>query len=209
MEIDKTVEIAYPRATVWAALSDVRLVAECLPGASLTSELGADRYKGQFKVKVGPLTGAFDGEVAIVRNSADYSAEVSGKGGDAKTSSRVSGSMAYRVEEVAPSLSRLQIKTEVALAGAFAQFGKAAVIQEIANRITAEFVRNLEQHLAVRAPSPSVTATLPGSPARPPASPAAPAPKPARELDAGNLLWAILRDRLAALLRRLTGRASS
>lgn len=207
MEINKTVDIAFPRAAVWAALSDVRLVAQCLPGASLTEELGDDRYKGQFKVKVGPLTGAFDGEVSIVRHPADYSAEVSGKGGDAKTSSRVSGSMAYRVEEAGPSLSRLQMKTEVALAGAFAQFGKAAVIQEIANRITAEFVRNLEQHLTANAPA-SVEPVSGEAQALAPVRTNTTPPPAARELDAGNLFWAILRDRVVGFFRRLAGRAS-
>src|SRR5690349_9682351 len=133
MQIKKTVEVAHPLDTVWRALCDIELVAACLPGASITEALGGDKYKGRFQVKVGPLAAAFAGEVAIERNEQDHSATVSGKGTDAKSSSRASGSLSYKLEKAGPATTRIVVDSQVDLAGALAQFGKGAVMNEIAN----------------------------------------------------------------------------
>ena len=152
MEITRTVDIAYPAETVWRALCDINLVADCLPGASITGDLGEDRYTGRFQVKVGPLAASFDGEVGIERRPETLSATVSGKGADAKSSSRASGALTYRLEDAGAGATRISIDASINLAGALAQFGKAAVIQEIANRITGQFVKNLEGRLAAIPP---------------------------------------------------------
>jgi uncharacterized protein len=62
------------------------------------------------------------------------------------------------------------------------------VMQEVANRITAEFVRNFETRLS--AASGPVNAGSEGS------------SESSKSLDAGNLLWSILRERFLALFRR-------
>jgi len=193
MQIKKAVEVAHPLETVWRALCDIELVAACLPGASITEALGGDKYKGRFQVKVGPLAASFAGEVEIARDEAAHSATVSGRGADAKSSSRASGSLAYRLEPAGPAATRILVDSQVDLAGALAQFGKGAVMNEIANRITAQFVSNLEARLGPAAAAEAAPV--------PPAERAQPAP-----LDAGNLVWSVLRDRIVALLARLFGR---
>jgi len=90
MEIEKSFELAYAPELVWDALADVHLVAECLPGASIIGDLGQDRYKGRFSVKLGPLAAAFEGEVAIERRPDERAGTVSGKGIDKGSSSRAS-----------------------------------------------------------------------------------------------------------------------
>jgi carbon monoxide dehydrogenase subunit G len=200
MEITRTVEIAYPVDSVWRALCDINLVADCLPGASIVGDLGEDRYKGRFQVKVGPLAAAFDGEVAIERRPETLSATVSGKGADSKSSSRASGALTYRLENAGAAATRISIESEINLAGALAQFGKAAVIQEIANRITSQFVKNLEVRLA--ASEPVDTAEPAAAPVDAPTTTPPPAAQP---LDAGGLMWSILRDRIVAWFRRLFG----
>ena len=193
MEITKTVDIARPIDSVWRALCDINLVADCLPGASITGELGENRYKGRFQVKVGPLAASFDGEVGIERRPETLSATVSGKGADAKSSSRASGALTYRLEDAGAGATRIKIDLQINLAGALAQFGKAAVIQEIANRITGQFVKNLEGRLAVSAPVEAGESVV------------TPPPAAAQPLDAGGLVWSILRDRIVAWFRRLFG----
>jgi uncharacterized protein len=211
MDITKTVEVAHPIDTVWQALCDINLVADCLPGASITAQLAEDRYKGRFQIKVGPLAAAFDGEVAIERHKETRSATVSGKGADAKSSSRASGALNYVLEPAGTNATQIKVDSQINLAGALAQFGKAAVMQEIANRITSQFVQNLEARLAVAAPvQPAVTPPLssdepPFTPPPPSGEPVLTPPPLAKPLDAGGLLWSILRDRIVAFLRRLFG----
>jgi carbon monoxide dehydrogenase subunit G len=229
VEITKTVEVAHPVERVWQALCDINLVADCLPGASITADLGDDRYKGRFQVRLGPLAAAFDGEVGIERQPQTLSGTVSGKGADAKSSSRASGALNYRLEREDAGRTRISVQSEINLAGSLAQFGKAAVMQEIANRITLQFVTNLERRLAETAKADEQEVTPAASPPDPhydtlklnDQSPGArrphvPAPDDqslnvqshaGRPLDAGGLLWSILRDRIVAFFRRLFGSA--
>lgn len=215
MKIEKEFEVAQPPAVVWEAFSDMRLVAACVPGASIDGELGDGRYRGRFSVKVGPLAAAFDGEMTLTRDDAQLVGTVEGKGADARSSSRASGSMTYRLLPEGGG-TRVGVDCTMNLAGALAQFGKAAVMREIVNRITAEFARNLEAHLAarelptsVRDASASPVGEAVGTPAgeaasASPSRPLPPAPA-AQSLDAGRLLWSIVRDGIARFFRSLFG----
>jgi carbon monoxide dehydrogenase subunit G len=192
MKIEKSFELNHPREVVWSKMNDVTLVAQCLPGASIVEKLEDDRYKGRMSVKVGPMAAAFDGEIAIESRPADWTAIVSGKGADSRSSSRASGSMTYRLTGGgAPGATRVEVVSDINLAGSLAQFGKGAIMQEIANRITAEFVRNFEQALSATPGSASVEATA----SRP----------QSQSLDAGSLLWSVLRARFLALFRKRPG----
>lgn len=197
MKIDKTFEIGQPREYVWDKLNDVHLVAECLPGASIVSELGENRYKGKMSVKVGPMAATFSGEIAIESRRENWSCVVSGKGADSGSGSRASGSMSYSLADgSSPATTRVDIASDINLAGPLAQFSKGPIVQEIASRITGAFVANFESRL---------TAAAPGSePAV--ASSAASTQQP---LDAGGLLWAVLRDRLRSFFRGLFSRSSA
>lgn len=189
MKIEQSFALAHPRSLVWDRMNDVHTVARCLPGASIDEQLGDNRYKGRMAVRVGPMAAAFDGEIAIESRPDTWTAVVSGKGADARSSSRASGSMTYRLSEGAAGATRVDVVSNINLAGALAQFGKGAIMQDIASRITAEFIRNFESHLS--------------------ATPDAGVPAAARPaLDAGNLLWSALRARLHAFFKRLVGRSA-
>jgi uncharacterized protein len=189
MKIEKSFELQHAREFVWSWMNDVRFVAQCLPGASIVEDLGEHRYKGRMSVKVGPMAAAFDGEISINSDPQAWTAIVSGKGADARSSSRATGAMTYRLSEgSAPGATRVEVTSDINLAGPLAQFGKGAVMQEVANRITAEFVKNFEAALSAapdagQAATPDVEAS-------------------SQSLDAGNLLWSILRERFLGLFRK-------
>jgi carbon monoxide dehydrogenase subunit G len=193
MKIEKSFELKHPREFVWSKLNDVHFVAQCLPGASIVADLGDNRYQGRISVKVGPMAAAFDGEIAIEDRKQEWTGVVSGKGADSRSSSRASGSMTYRLSDgSAPHATRVDVLSDINLAGPLAQFSKGAIMQEVANRITATFVGNFETRLSAATASPEA-----------PASHAA-----AQSLDAGHLLWTVLRERLRAFFRGLFGRSS-
>jgi carbon monoxide dehydrogenase subunit G len=195
MKIEKSFELKHPREQVWNKLNDVRFVAECLPGASIVNDLGENRYKGRMSVKVGPMAAAFDGEIAIDGRKQDWTGVVSGKGADSGSSSRASGSMTYVLAEgTSPADTRVAIVSDINLAGPLAQFSKGAIVQDIANRITAAFVANFESRLA-ELNQAGETSLAP--------------PRQEQSLDAGGLLWVVLRERLRTFFRRLFGRSSA
>lgn len=213
MELKKSFDTRFPPEQTWQGLSDIHLVASCLPGASITEQISADEYKGKLSVKVGPLAASFDGLISIARDAENKVATVTGKGADVKSSSRVSATMRYQVTPAEAGGTHVEIVSDISLAGALAQFGKAAVMQEIANRMTNEFVRQFESRLAEQEaaqPAASALAASAGEPtgASAGATPTAAAPRPATQpapsqLDAGNLLWVILKDRVAGFFRRI------
>jgi carbon monoxide dehydrogenase subunit G len=189
MKIEKNFQIQHPREFVWSRMNDVHFVAQCLPGASIVENLGDHRYRGRLSVKVGPMAASFDGEVGIESKPQEWTAVVSGKGADARSSSRATGSMTYRLTEgSSPAATRVDVTSDINLAGPLAQFSKGAVMQEVANRITAEFVRNFEQALCAASGQPQSGSAVSAAPNQP--------------LDAGNLLWTIIRERFVALFRR-------
>ena len=183
MELKKSFDTRFTPEQTWAGLSDIHLVASCLPGASITEEIKPDEYKGRLTVKVGPLAANFDGLISIARDEAARVATVTGKGADAKSSSRVSATMQYTVTDGGDNGgSHVEIVSEISLAGALAQFGKAAVMQEIANRMTNEFVRQFEARLS--------------------GEEAAAGDGKGAQLDAGKLLWGVAKDRVSGMFRK-------
>jgi carbon monoxide dehydrogenase subunit G len=149
-------------------------------------------------VKVGPMAATFNGEIAIDSHRENWSGAVSAKGADSGSGSRASGSMRYSLGKgSSPATTRVDIASDINLAGPLAQFSKGPIVQEIANRITAAFVANFESRLAATSGGPDTAAAWP------------PAPQRQQSLNAGGLLWAVLRDRLRSFFRRLFGWSSA
>jgi carbon monoxide dehydrogenase subunit G len=202
MEIKKTFSSPFPVAVVWDAMTDIEFVAACLPGATITKPLGPGEYEGTFAVKLGPLAAAFAGVIRIDKQPEALTAVVTGKGQDGRSSSRVTASMTYRLSELATQGTQVDVVSDIALAGSLAQFGKAAVMQEVANRLTAEFLRNFEQRLEARAPVVEASGAADAGGTGAIAATAAPAPEPARQLNLLALLWQVLKARIGALFGR-------
>ena len=65
MELKNDFRVAVPVERAWAVLTDVELIAPCLPGAQL-QEIEGDEYRGIVKVKVGPITAQYKGKATFV-----------------------------------------------------------------------------------------------------------------------------------------------
>src|ERR1700684_375350 len=65
MLIKQDFEVAEPVAKVWEFFGDIPRVAACLPGATLTEDLGDDKHGGQFAVRMGPVKLQFAGTAQI------------------------------------------------------------------------------------------------------------------------------------------------
>ena len=83
VKLDKRYELGVSSTKAWAVLSNLEEIAACMPGASLGERLGDNAYKGSVKVKVGPATAQFGGEVEILAmDEAARSMTLKGKGAD-------------------------------------------------------------------------------------------------------------------------------
>src|SRR5438094_390476 len=71
MKIEDSFRVSVPVEEAWNVLLDVERIAPCMPGAQL-EEVEGDEYRGNVKVKVGPITAQYKGAARIVE--ADESA---------------------------------------------------------------------------------------------------------------------------------------
>ncbi|UKJ77627.1 SRPBCC family protein [Azospirillum brasilense] len=190
----QTLAVNFPRARVWPLLGDVEQVIACMPGASLTKPREGDRIFGQMRVKLGPIAAAFAGEGTLTMDEVTHTGVIHGQGTDPKNNSRAKADVTFAVLEEGPG-TRIDLTVDFTLTGVLAQFSRGAIVQEIANRLTAEFARNLEAKLAATAPVAEVAASSEAVVAPTPE----PASEPVKELNAGNLLWSMVKDWLRKL----------
>lgn len=166
MKFTQDFEIAAPLDQVWRLFQDVPVVVECLPGATLSEDLGGDRYRGDVSVKLGPVSARFEGEAAHAPDEPNRSGRIQGKGTDKKGGSRTQATIDYRLED-SPSGTRVTVDSDIMLSGRVAQFGRPGLVREMTGRIIQEFGANLERKLtegaapeaAGDAPAPHSTAS--------------------------------------------------
>lgn len=159
MHVEQHVEIGRPSAAVWAALEDVALIAECIPGAALIEQRGNEHFTGSLAVKVGPVSALFHVGVDVVRDSASLSGTVDGKGIDRMTSSQARARARYWLTAIDVENTRLSVAADVTLSGVIGQFASASVVNQIASRLAEGFAGNISARLAGDAGRPSRGAT--------------------------------------------------
>jgi carbon-monoxide dehydrogenase small subunit len=148
IEIRQSFVIARPQREVWNFLGDVERVVPCMPGAMLTA-LQDDRLQGQLAVKLGPIAAAFDGEARVIRDDAGQRGMIVGAGRDRLSASRANAEIEYQLSaEQGEAATRVNIVVRALLLGPLAQFGRGAIVSDLAARITDIFARNLEGRLA-------------------------------------------------------------
>ena len=192
MQLEQSFTLPFSRTAAWRAFADVPMLVSCMPGAALQGALrdveqGAD-LDLVFTVKLGPITGAFQGQGEVRRDSLTHSGTFSGTGADRKSGSRVKGEAKFALFEMGERETRVDITVNYSLTGALAQFSRGAIVKELAAALTRDFAANLRYRIAASETVSGVTET--GASA--PAAPESKAPQP---LDAGRLLWRALTSR--------------
>ncbi|MBL6810008.1 MAG: SRPBCC family protein [Litoricola sp.] len=140
VKLEKRYELGVPAQDAWAILSDLESVASCMPGASLGEKTGDNAFKGSVKVKVGPATAQFGGEVEILSmDAANHSLILKGKGAD-KGGSSASMELEASIEETDGQSVLVGLAT-VVVNGKFAQFGGRMMVQ-VSDVILKQFVDN-------------------------------------------------------------------
>jgi carbon monoxide dehydrogenase subunit G len=144
--IEKTFRVDEPVEKVWALLSDPRKVATCVPGAQITEQVDDKTYKGAIKVKVGPSTNEFKGELQVLRLDAQtHELEILGKGQDVRGKGSASMKMTGKLQTVDGG-TEVVSSSELTVVGILAQMG-ARVITEVSNIMFEQFVNNFKKQL--------------------------------------------------------------
>ena len=164
----------------WAAFNDIEGVAQCFPGATVTSVEG-DTFQGTVKVKLGPIQMLYNGTGTFAEK--DESARrmvIEAKGKD-KRGNGTAGADVVAVLSPEGESTRVEVTTDLAITGKPAQFGRG-VIQDVSDKLLGQFIVNLEQRLG--AGEAAETADQDAGPASQPTGAAA-TPEAAGDQDSG------------------------
>ena len=147
IKIEKTFQVQEPIESVWKFISDPRKVANCLPGAQIIETVDDRTFKGVIKVQVGPSVTDYKGQVHIERlDDQQHEIELVGKGQDIRGKGSASMKMTGKVQSLPDGSTEVASVAEVNVVGLLAQLG-ARMIQEVSNKMFAEFTSNLRLRL--------------------------------------------------------------
>ena len=132
--------------TVYAFMLDVNRVVQCLPGAQLSKVVDPNTFEGQIKIKVGPITVAYNGLARITdRDDANRSAKLSGEGRETTGSGSARATVLMSVKQV-DSSSEVTLVTDLNVAGRVAQFGRG-IMEDVSRRLVADMAGRMKAQL--------------------------------------------------------------
>ena len=197
MEFENTFEVQAPVGQVWDLLMDVERIAPCMPGAQVLEQTGEDAYKVAVKIKLGPMTMNYKGDVAIVdKDAAAHSATMRAKAKEARGQGTATANIRMALIE-AEAGTQASILTEMQMSGKAAAMGQG-VIKDVAGSLTDTFARNL----AAMVTAPEAAPETAPEPEQPVAGAASTPPPPAPEapidasLPVGQIARSIVLGRL-------------
>jgi carbon monoxide dehydrogenase subunit G len=189
MDLHHEFTVPVPATEAWKILTDLERLAPCLPGAQLT-EIEGDVYRGQVKLKVGPILAQFKGQASFVsRDDTNFRASLKAEGRDTGGKGNASATITAQLFAVDAASAKCTVDTQLNISGKVAQFGRGA-LADVSDKLLLQFVDNLNKliasqptGLAPSAPSPAPSPTKPtatpaATPAAspPPVTPTGPAP---------------------------------
>jgi uncharacterized protein len=167
MEITKTFVVKAAPAAVWAFLTDLRRVAQCLPGAAITEQLDDKTYTGTMTVKVGPVSSSYKGKVAFERlDPATRTAELRATGQDVRGKGGAELHLTSSLRDVGAGATEVTAASEVNITGLLAQMGRG-MVQDVSDQIFQIFSERMRSELEAKptaaggAPLPAAGAALP------------------------------------------------
>ena len=142
MDLHHEFIVNVPIDKAWAILTDIELIAPCLPGAQLTAAQG-ETYFGNVKVKVGPILAKFEGQASFIeRDDVQHRAVLKGEGRDGSGKGNASALITASLVAVSENSSKCSVETDLTISGKIGQFGRGA-LADVSDKILAQFVNNL------------------------------------------------------------------
>jgi len=143
----------------WAHFQDIASVAECFPGATVSSVDG-DTFAGSVKVKLGPIALVYNGSGTFVeKDEAAHRFVVDAKGKDKRGNGTAGANVTLTMADAGGSTD-VEVVTDLSITGKPAQFGRG-VMQDVSDKLLGQFVACLETRLSGGAPATAEVASAP------------------------------------------------
>lgn len=145
MQLHQVFQVNHPIDPVWTALTDLTVVAECLPGAAVTS-VHDGVHHGNLTVRLGSIRAAFAGTAELTEvDPARRTVSLTAAGGGAQ------GQLQVLINGVAVAVgsttTEIRLDTDVAMSGRIAQLGHGAA-GLVTERMIQQLTQNLDRRLS-------------------------------------------------------------
>lgn len=147
MKLENSFEVPAPPEYAWALLMDVPRIIPCMPGAKLDEAVDDANWKATMAVKLGPISLSFKTDVK--REEADEAArraKLSAKAREARGRGNASATIESSLTPQDGG-TRVDIVTDLQLAGAVAQYGRG-LVQDVSSQLVTQFADCLKAQLA-------------------------------------------------------------
>ncbi len=186
MELTNDFRVGVPVERAWEVLTDVELIAPCMPGAQL-QEIEGEEFRGVVKVKVGPITAQYKGAARFLeRDDAAHKAVLRAEGRDTRGQGNANATITAQLTPDGDGTA-VTVTTDLTVTGRVAQFGRG-VMADVSTKLLGQFADCLESKLEADGdggdtPAAADTVTSVGGP---PATAPAGSGQPAAAGEAGH-----------------------
>ncbi|MGY5804553.1 SRPBCC family protein [Rhizobium hainanense] len=140
MDMTGEERIAAPRDAVWAALNDPEILKQCIPGCQSLERISPTELTATVKLKIGPVSASFNGEVKLSNINAPESYTISGEGKGGIAGFAKGGADVVLKEDGNETILQYEAKAQVG--GKIAQLGSRLVdssAKKLAQQFFADF----------------------------------------------------------------------
>lgn len=147
LKLRESFQLRVPPERVWHFLIDPAQVVRCLPGAELTETVDARTYRGRVKVKVGPISTAYDGTAQLTELDHDtHRMQMVGEGREMGAAGSAKMTMIGTVTAHPEGGSRVDVEATIDIAGRVMQFG-SGLVESVSRQLFRQFADAVRQTL--------------------------------------------------------------
>ncbi|OJU01117.1 MAG: carbon monoxide dehydrogenase [Rhizobium sp. 63-7] len=136
MDMTGEERIAAPREAVWAALNDPEILKQCIPGCQSLEMKSPTELSAVVKIRIGPVSASFTGDVILSNINAPESYTISGEGKGGIAGFAKGGADVTLKDEGAETLLVYDVKAQIG--GKLAQLG-ARLIDSTSKKLAQQF----------------------------------------------------------------------
>ena len=160
MEMTGERRIGAKRAKVWAALNDVEVLRQCIPGCESLERQSDTDMLARAKLVIGPVKATFNGKVKLSELDPPNGYRITGEGSGGVAGFARGGAVVRLAEEGSATLLKYEVKADVG--GRLAQLG-GRLIDATARKLAEQF---FEKFTELVGPAPTSTQESMAAPVR-------------------------------------------
>src|SRR6516162_4379692 len=145
MDMTGTQHIEAPRDVVWAALNDVEVLKQSIPGCQSIEKVSDTEMNAKVTLKVGPVKAAFTGKVTLSDLDPPNGYTITGEGSGGAAGFAKGSAVVRLIEENGATDLNYEVKAQIG--GKLAQLG-SRLIDATSKKLAGEFFENFGEAVA-------------------------------------------------------------